>query len=323
MGSITEWLRSLSGPVVYAVVAMLVFAEDALFVGFVLPGETAAVLGGVIASTGGGVSIWLMVPVVVFSAIAGDSVGYEVGRHFGPKIFQSRIALKHEVRIEKARGFMRRRGPAAVFLGRFVALFRALVPTMAGASLLPYRTFLLFNALGGLVWGVGFTMLGYAAGNAYARVEKVAGRVGAVVVAVIVILALIVWSVRRHRAGDQPEKASEDSRAGGARNGSGRTKAAVAADPHPPEREATATRPERPSDPPDSDRPSYNGSTAADPTRLAEPGGPNEPGGSNSPGGSAGRNGSNASAGGNGAAGASNSAEGGAPAERRRGDDGG
>jgi membrane protein DedA with SNARE-associated domain len=209
MSSITHWLQSLSGPVVYAVVALLVFAEDALFVGFVLPGETAAVIGGVIASTGGGVSVWLMVPVVVFSAIAGDSVGYEVGRHFGPRIFRSRVALKYEVRIEKARAFMRRRGPAAVFLGRFVALFRALVPTMAGASALPYRTFLLYNAIGGIVWGTGFTMLGFAAGHAYARVEKIAGRVGAVVVAVIIVAALIVWSVRRHRAEDEPEEPTD------------------------------------------------------------------------------------------------------------------
>jgi len=208
MNAITEWLQKLPGPAVYAAVAMLVFAEDALFVGFVLPGETAAVLGGVIASTSGRVQIGLMVPVVVVAAIAGDSVGYEVGRFFGPRLLDTKAARTHEARIGKAQDFMKRRGPAAVFLGRFVALFRALVPTLAGAAPLPYRKFLLYNAMGGLIWGTGFTMLGYAAGSAYARVEKVAGRVAAIVVAAVVVVALAVWSWRRHRAENTHEEPS-------------------------------------------------------------------------------------------------------------------
>jgi membrane-associated protein len=200
MGSITSWLRTLSGPGVYAAVALLVFAEDALFVGFVLPGETAAVLGGVIAGTSHSVEIALLVPIVVLAAIIGDSTGYEIGRRFGPRLLQTRPARRHADRIESARSLIQRRGPAAVFLGRFVSFLRAMVPTLAGVSELPYLRFLAYNAAGGLVWGTGYTLLGYLAGNAYQRVEKIAGTVAAIVVGVLVALAVGVWAVRRHRA---------------------------------------------------------------------------------------------------------------------------
>lgn len=200
MHSITDWLSGSSGPVVYAVVAALVFCEDALFFGFVLPGETAVVLGGVLAGQGR-VSVYWLCAVVVIAAVAGDSVGYEVGHRFGPRILETRLLRNHHDRIDKARDLIRRRGPAAVFLGRFIAFFRALMPALAGISHMPYRTFLPFNALGGLVWGVGFTLLGYFAGNAYQRVEREAGTAVAVAVAAIVVVVLVVWHLRRRRGG--------------------------------------------------------------------------------------------------------------------------
>lgn len=199
MHSITDWLGRSSGPAVYAIVAALVFCEDALFFGFVLPGETAVVLGGVIAGQGR-VSVYWLAAAVVLAAVAGDSVGYEVGRRYGPRILETRALRGHQRRIDQARDFIRRRGPVAVFLGRFIAFFRAMMPALAGMSRMPYRTFLLFNALGGLIWGVGFTLLGYFAGNAYQRVEKTAGTAVAVTVAVIVVAAVVVWQVRRRRA---------------------------------------------------------------------------------------------------------------------------
>ncbi|NJP47272.1 DedA family protein [Actinacidiphila epipremni] len=200
MHSITDWLSRSSGAAVYAIVGALVFCEDALFFGFVLPGETAVVLGGVIASQGR-VSVYWLALVVVVAAVAGDSVGYEVGRRFGPRILETRALRGHRKRIDQARNFIRRRGPAAVFLGRFIAFFRAMMPALAGISRMPYHTFLLFNALGGLVWGVGFTLLGYFAGSAYQQVEKTAGTAVAAVVAAVVVAALVVWEVRRHRRG--------------------------------------------------------------------------------------------------------------------------
>ncbi|WP_225847106.1 DedA family protein [Streptomyces sp. HPF1205] len=198
MHGITDWLASGSGLMVYAVVGGLVFCEDALFFGFVLPGETAVVLGGVIANQGR-VSVYWLCAVVVFAAVLGDSVGYEVGRRLGPRILDAKGLRSHRERIGKAQDLIRRRGPVAVFLGRFIAFFRALMPALAGISRMPYRVFLAFNALGGLVWGVGFTLLGYFAGTAYKRIEHVAGTAVAATVAGVVVIALIVWHIRRRR----------------------------------------------------------------------------------------------------------------------------
>lgn len=210
-----NWLSNLPPALIYVVVALLVFAEDALSVGFVLPGETAAVIGGVLANRGT-VNIWLLAFLVVCAAIAGDSVGYEVGRHFGERLLNTRPLRRHKVKLDKARALIRRRGPEAVFLGRFVSFFRALMPPLAAMSRIPYRKFLLYNALGGLVWGVGFTLLGYFAGAAYSRVEHVVGRILAGVVAVIIIIGLIMWRVRRGRVDRAEEEAGEAGEATGA-----------------------------------------------------------------------------------------------------------
>lgn len=194
-----DWLASLPPALVYVVVGLLVFTEDALFIGFVVPGETAAVVGGVLAHRGT-VSVWGMAAVVVFAAIAGDSVGFEIGRHFGDRLLNVGPLRRHRARIDDARGLIRRRGAEAVFLGRFVSFFRALMPPLAAISRIPYGRFLTFNALGGLVWGVGFTLLGYFAGAAYQRVEHTVGKVLAAAVALVVIVALVVWKIRRGRA---------------------------------------------------------------------------------------------------------------------------
>ncbi|MFI7402453.1 DedA family protein [Streptomyces sp. NPDC049541] len=198
MHALVDWLADLSGPVVYLVITALVFAEDALFFGFVLPGETAVIVGGVLARRGNVELVWLTLAVVL-AAIAGDSVGYEIGRRAGPPLLSRGPLRRRAERVEKARDLIRRRGPAAVFVGRFVALFRSLVPALAGASNMPYRRFLLYNALGGLVWGVGNAVLGYAAGAAYEHAESLVGRTVALAFAALVVVALVVWRIRRHR----------------------------------------------------------------------------------------------------------------------------
>lgn len=148
MGALIDGLLGADAVLVYVLVFLLVFAEDALFFGFILPGETAAVLGGVAASHGH-VQLWLMMVLVVAAAIAGDSVGYEVGKHIGPRILEYRLLRKKQAELDRARDLLRRRGGTAVFLGRFVAFFRAMMPALAGVSHMPYNRFLPYNAAGG------------------------------------------------------------------------------------------------------------------------------------------------------------------------------
>jgi membrane protein DedA with SNARE-associated domain len=195
---ITESLLNLHGPVIYAIVAALVFAEAALFFGFVFPGETAIVVGGVLAGQGR-VSLALLIIIVVVAATTGDSVGYEVGRRFGPRLIGARAMRRHQARVGRAQDLIRRRGAIAVFIGRFTALLRALMPALVGSSRMPYPKFLVFNMMGGAVWGTAFTLGGFFIGQAFERTAQYVGRGIAVLIAVLIIAALAMWTLRRHR----------------------------------------------------------------------------------------------------------------------------
>ncbi len=198
MSKILDQLVGLHGTVVYLVVGALVFAENALFVGFVLPGETAAILGGVAASRGN-VSLTLMCTVVVLAAIVGDSVGYEIGARYGTRLVSIRVLERRRYRIDAARDALARRGGPAVFGGRFIAFLRTVLPFLAGTSHMRYSRFLAYNAAGGLIWGVGSVLLGYLAGHSYAAIERTFGRVTAVLAGALVVVGLLIWLSRRHR----------------------------------------------------------------------------------------------------------------------------
>jgi len=198
MSGLLDSLTYLNPALVYLIVGLLVFAEDALFVGFVLPGETAAILGGVTASLGH-TELITMAIVVVAGAILGDTIGYEIGRHYGSRVLDMRALDRYRQRINAAQAFLASRGGPAVFLGRFVAFLRAAMPFLSGAARMPYRTFLAYNAAGGILWGTGVVVLGYAAGTSYKKIESTFGTAAALTVAAIALIALIVWRIRRHR----------------------------------------------------------------------------------------------------------------------------
>ncbi|MEU7941868.1 DedA family protein [Microbispora bryophytorum] len=202
MDSINSWLWGLPSTALYAVVAALVFAEDALFVGFVVPGETAVVLGGVLAGQGR-LSVYWLGLVVTAAAIAGDSAGYFIGRRLGPGVLDVRFLRRRRDHVDRAEALIRRWGPQAVFFARFVAFLRAMMPALAGVSRMSYRRFFLFNVLGGVLWGVGYTLLGFFAGAAYEQVQSAVGGAVAAVLAVVVVTALVAWRVRRHRRGSR------------------------------------------------------------------------------------------------------------------------
>jgi membrane-associated protein len=202
----------LHGFVAYLVVGLFCFGEAAFMLGFVIPGETAVVIGGVLASRGR-VSLPVMVVVVVLCAIAGDSVGYEVGRVLGPRILALRPLQKRRAAIESGQDFLRRRGVFGVFIGRFTAFLRAMVPGLAGMSGMHYPRFLAANASGGIVWGTTFTLLGYFIGQS---IERVTGPVSLVILAAIAItlIGLHVRSRVRNRRLEAAKPADADGRAG-------------------------------------------------------------------------------------------------------------
>lgn len=197
MNTLLRPLLGLGGWEAYALIGALCFAEAALFVGFVFPGETAVVFGGVLASEHHVSLTWICI-LVVACAIVGDSVGYEVGRRFGPVLLSHR-PLKGHAGVERTRDFLQRRGAYAVFVGRFAAVFRALVPGVAGASKVRYRTFLAANAAGGLVWGMTYTLAGYAVGRSYEKVLTWGGRTSAAIIVAVVLAVVVAFIVHRRR----------------------------------------------------------------------------------------------------------------------------
>jgi membrane-associated protein len=197
LASVGTWLQHFHGPPLYLVCGLLVFSEAAFLLGFVIPGETAAVAGGAVAALGHA-NLEVMIAVIVGCAIVGDSVGYEVGKVMGPYLLERR-ALARNVGVVKARALLVRYGGPAVFLGRWVALARALVPGLTGMSGMRYRTFLFYNALGGLVWGTTFVLLGYAAGRSWEAIAKRVGTYGLYVLAGLAVVAISVFVVRKRR----------------------------------------------------------------------------------------------------------------------------
>jgi membrane protein DedA with SNARE-associated domain len=199
LSDLLERLLAVPAPVVLAVVGTLVFIEDALFVGFVVPGETVAILGGVSASLGH-VPLWAVLTVVVVAAIVGDSVGFEVGRRLGPWLMATKPLVRHADRLDDARALLARRGGWAVVLGRWVAFFRAVMPALAGSTDMRYRTFFVFNALGGVLWATAVVVGGYLAGTSYQAVADALGTGGAVLVGLAVVGGFVAGQVRRRRA---------------------------------------------------------------------------------------------------------------------------
>jgi membrane-associated protein len=205
-------------PYLFALLLLLAFAEAAFLLGFVLPGETALVVGGALCATGV-LPLALFLPAAVLAAIAGDSVGYEVGRRFGGPLRASRLGLRvGEDRWAVADAFFARHGGKAVFLGRSQAVLRAMVPSLAGMSGMRYRTFLPWNALGALVWGGGMVMLGYVFARSVGTLEKGLTYWAEAVLAMVAV-ALSVWFLRArrrrrgsaHTADAPPEQPSDEA----------------------------------------------------------------------------------------------------------------
>lgn len=178
--SISEWIHHTADSLIahnlqiplFLVLIFFAFAEAALFVGFVLPGETALLIGGVLAHAGVW-NVWVFLIAAIIGAITGDSVGYEVGKHLGPRIKENAFGrFVGEKRWKLAQEIFDRYHGGAIFFGRAQALLRALVPALAGMNKVPYRVFIKWNAAGGIVFSTIVVLLGYQFASSLATLEK-------------------------------------------------------------------------------------------------------------------------------------------------------
>jgi membrane protein DedA with SNARE-associated domain len=196
--NLVESIGNSVGSWLYLIAGLLCFSEAAILVGMVLPGETALLVAGVFCQHHT-LNLYVMIVVAVVSAISGDSVGYVFGKRYGPALRRSRLgSWVGEHRWSMVDGFIHKHGGKAVLIGRLTALFRALVPSMAGMSGMRYRTFLVWNAIGGLIWAPGCVLLGYAFSTSLSVVGQALTWAPLAVLALVVIF-LVVRHVRVKR----------------------------------------------------------------------------------------------------------------------------
>lgn len=186
--NIIHHLLNSSSTVIYLIIAALVFAEAAIFLGFIIPGEAVVIIGGVLAS-GAHVSLFPLILVVIIAAIAGDSTGYWVGQKYGKRLIGIKSLEHHKTDIDSGLRMLQKRGAIAVFLARFVAFLRAVMPGLAGASELSYGSFFAANALGGIIWGTLFTFIGWSVGYSYHRAEMTATWISLVLLIAVILIA--------------------------------------------------------------------------------------------------------------------------------------
>jgi membrane-associated protein len=199
LNALVDTLLGVPPVIALLIIAALVFGEAALFFGFVLPGETAVVYGGVLADAGR-VSVALVLAVVLVAAVAGDSVGFEVGRKLGPRLARAPLLRNHPDRFTAAQAYLRRRGGRAVVMGRFTAFLRAVMPGLAGASRMAYRRFLVFNVIGGALWGSACVLLGFFAAHSIGMITHALGVTSGALAAVIVVGVVWAWHRRARDA---------------------------------------------------------------------------------------------------------------------------
>lgn len=203
----------LSIPQVFVIgaVFLLTALESAVFLGLVIPGELVVIVGGIVASRSD-VSLTGVIIAGVLGPIVGDSIGYFVGRRYWRRFLRRR----RNRRWGKAKGFLRRKGAVAVFLARFTAFLRSVMPAAAGAARIPYGRFLVWDVAAALLWGGGSAMLGYFAGHNYKKVALWAGHFSVALLALFAVGAgVLLWRGRlrrRARVRSRPHPARKPDR---------------------------------------------------------------------------------------------------------------
>jgi membrane-associated protein len=199
--NIQNWLES--GGLV--LLGAIVFAESGLLVGFFLPGDSLLFIAGFLSSSAGSnvlPPLPLVALVTTLCAIAGDQVGYWFGHRVGPALFdRPKSRVFNPKNVEKAHAFLEKYGAKTIVLARFVPVVRTFAPIVAGVGKMNYRTFVLYNILGGVVWGGGVTTLGYFLGEVNFVKENI--EIASLAIVALSIAPIAIEFIRHRRAAHQ------------------------------------------------------------------------------------------------------------------------
>ncbi len=164
-------------------IAAIIFAESGMFVGFFLPGDTLLLAAGVFAAQGK-ISVVSVIAVVTVAAIAGDNVGYHIGKRYGRKLFSKPdgIVFRQEY-VQRSEEFYEKWGSKTMLIAHFIPIVRTFAPPVAGVAHMNYKQFVVFDAIGIFAWAVSITMIGYFFGSKIPNIDEyIMLAVGAVVV---------------------------------------------------------------------------------------------------------------------------------------------
>ena len=208
--NVVQILQTALNTLGYPAVAIFVMIESS---GIPFPGETMLLLAAFYAAVDHHLQIPLVIACAALGAIVGDNIGYTVGRTGGKALverFQDRVFfLKHD-HLEKAEQFFSRHGDKTVFLGRFIAVLRAWAAFLAGVNKMPWRSFVIYNAAGAILWSTIYGLLGYFAGrlfhNNFTLVEHYAGILSWGLAVVIILGVIIVFIIRKRRQKKSPTR---------------------------------------------------------------------------------------------------------------------
>lgn len=197
---VLDWLMSLPQPALVGATGFLVLLECTIGLGFIAPGESGLLLASTTAVTVPRfLTLWIVVSVC---AGIGDSIGYAIGRRYGPRLRQTKVVQHHGLEAwDKATGILQRRGAWAVFFARFLPVVRTLTPAAAGTSGLPYRKFLPAAVSGAIGWSLLHIALGAALGEAARRVEDMLSTGGMIVVIGLAAIAAFFFIRNKRKAG--------------------------------------------------------------------------------------------------------------------------
>jgi membrane-associated protein len=186
----------------YVGLTTIIFVETGLLVGFFLPGDSLLVTAGLLCSQPGfALNIWLLGAILTVAAIVGDTVGYNIGRATGPRIFTREDSLffnkKHLLR---AQAFYERHGGKTIILARFMPIVRTFAPVVAGVGAMRYRSFLAYNVIGGVLWIWSMLLTGYILGRYVPGIAQHIEKVVLVVIFLSILPGIIGWWRERSRA---------------------------------------------------------------------------------------------------------------------------
>ena len=185
----------------YALLASIVFAETGLLIGVCLPGDSLLVTAGLIAAGEGTLNIWAVNGLLSLAAIIGDSTGYAIGYHLGPRLFtREESRLFHKDHLRRTQRFYERYGVKTIILARFVPIVRTFAPTVAGVGRMPYRTFFSCNVVGAIGWVGSMTLTGYFLGRSVPQIERYVHWVIVGVILLSFLPLLREWHLARRRA---------------------------------------------------------------------------------------------------------------------------